>query len=526
MRLFCAVEKQHMVDILKNPLILAAFRVLLTGMSASPQNKHIQPVVAVVGHIDHGKTSLLDYIRKSQIAERETGGITQKISAYEIEHVGEDDAARPITFIDTPGHEAFQKMRRRGASAADIAILVVAADDGVKPQTKEAWSAITDAGIPYIVAFTKIDKDTANLDRAKESVLKEGIYLEGLGGSVPYVAVSSKAGTGIKELLDMILLVTDLEGISCNPAGEPRAIVIESARDPRSGVSASVIVRSGTFAVGGFVVADSAWAPLRIIERFNGEKVKEISCGKPARITGFSKEPRVGSELSVVGTKKEVEAAAAAGEAPLSPLRAAREDGDRKPIRLMLKADTAGSIEALEYELRKIPEEYAKLLVVGTGIGAVSENDVKRLSGFDDAIIIGFNVKVDSGALDLAERQGVAIETRGIIYELTEWLHREVERIAPPPVEATVLGQAKILKYFSTAGNKHVVGGRVETGILKRGNQIIIIRRGIEVGSGKLVNLQSQRADVDSLSEGTEFGAQIDTKADVAGGDIIEVRGV
>lgn len=484
--------------------------------------KQVQPVVAVVGHIDHGKTSLLDHIRKSRVADKETGGITQGISAYELEHAPKEGAKRSITFIDTPGHEAFQEMRRRGASAADIAILVIAADDGVKPQTLEAYNAIQAAEIPFIVAFTKVDKDTANVDRAKESVLKEGIYLEGLGGAVPHVAVSSKTGDGIDELLDMILLVTDLEEIHCDADLPPRAIVIESGRDPRSGVFATVIVRDGVFKTGSFTVADEAWAPLRMLENYEGKKVKDIACGKPAKIIGFSKEPRVGSELEVVDTKKEAEARALEGEKPKAENVAT--DDERKPVRLVLKADSTGSIEALEYELKKIPQETACVIVVETGVGPISENDVKLLAGFDDALIAGFNVKVDASAQDLAERQGVNIETKPIIYEITEWLEKEIARIAPKEPEVVVTGSAKILKYFSTSGNKHVVGGRVESGALSRGAMVTINRRGIDVGSGKIVNLQSQKADVESVGEGAEFGAQIETKADVTGGDIIETR--
>ncbi|MFQ5540819.1 MAG: translation initiation factor IF-2 [Candidatus Paceibacteria bacterium] len=481
----------------------------------------VQPVVAVVGHIDHGKTSLLDYIRKEKVAEREKGGITQRISAYEIEHTPKEGAKRAISFIDTPGHEAFQKMRRRGASAADIAILVVAADDGAMPQTLEAWKAITDAKIPYIVAFTKIDKENANLDRAKESVMKDGIYLEGLGGDVPHVALSSKTGEGVDELLDLILLVADLEDVTCDADAEPRAVVIESARDPRSGVSASVIVRAGTFRTGTFAVADDAWAPLRAIEAADGSRVKEVVCGKPAMITGFSKEPRVGSDLYVVQTKKEAEAAAAEGEKPLAKASAPTAEG-KKCIRLMLKADTAGSIEALEHELEKVSQENANLLLVEKGVGAITENDVKLLTGFEDALIAGFNVKVESGAADLAERQGVSVMTKPIIYELTEWIGKEVERIAPAVVEATVTGNAKVLKHFSTTGTKHVIGGRVEEGTLVRGALITIRRRGVEAGSGKIVNLQSQKADVERVSEGIEFGAQIETKADITIGDMLE----
>lgn len=484
-----------------------------------------QPVVAIVGHIDHGKTSLLDYIRKSRVAADEVGGITQRISAYEIEHVTKEQEARAITFIDTPGHEAFQKMRRRGAGAADIAILIVAADDGVKPQTKEAWAAIQDAKIPMIVAFTKIDKETANIDRAKDTVLKEGIYLEGLGGEIPWVGVSSKDGTGVQDLLDLIVLAADLNGVTCDAGAAPRAIVIESSRDPRTGVSATVIVRDGTFATGGFAVTQGAWAPIRVIETASGEKVKEIACGKPARLTGFSSEPAVGAEISVVGTKKEAEKHAAdTSTRPPDAVASTGEAEEKTPIRLMLKADTAGSLEALQYELGKVPHEHANLIITEAAVGPLSEADVKHLIGFENAVILGFNIKVEAGARDLAERQGITIETREIIYELTDWLTEKVKELAPGIVVPPILARVKVLKHFSSAGVKHVIGGAVEEGTLKRGNSLHIIRRDIEVGRGKVINLQSQKADVSEVATGAEFGAQIESKADLVPGDVLEVR--
>ena len=471
-----------------------------------------------MGHIDHGKTTLLDYIRKSRVAEGETGGITQRISAYEIVH-----GDRHITFIDTPGHEAFQKMRRRGASAADIAILVIAADDGVKPQTKEAWAAVQDAKIPVIIAFTKIDKESANLDRAKESVLKEGIYLEGLGGDVPWAGVSGKSGEGVPELLDLIVLAADLNEITCDAAATPEAIVIESGRDQKVGVSASMIVRAGTFATGAFAVAGDAWAPIRMLEDASGTKVKEVVCGKPARISGFSKEPTVGARVRVFESKKEAETAAHAHETKTVDLGPAAAEG-KTVIRLVLKGDTAGSVEALEYQITTVPHEHAELVVVHASAGPISESDVKLLIGFPNAIILGFNVKAEGSARDLAERQRVVIEAREIIYELTEWLTKKVAELAPGIVEEPVLGSAKILKHFSSAGAKHVVGGRVEHGVLKRGNMVTVIRRGLDVGEGKITNLQSQKANVDTVEEGAEFGAQVDTKADLVQGDAIEVR--
>lgn len=484
---------------------------------------HTQPVVAIVGHIDHGKTTLLDYIRKSAVAEGETGGITQKVSAYEVRHAT-PDGERAITFIDTPGHEAFQKMRARGAAAADIAILVVAADDGVKPQTLEAHKAIQEAGIPFIVAFTKIDKEAANIERAKESVMKHEIYLEGMGGDVPFVGVSGKTGAGIPELLDVILLVADLKNVRTDPGAEANAVVIESARDPKSGISATAIIKNGTIRTGGFAVAGVAFAPLRVIEDFTGKKVKEICCGRPVRITGFTEEPPVGTILSVVQNKKEAEKRTDAHARPAKERTTTRGAGDAEDeviVRLLMKADTAGSLEALEYEVQKIPQEKAKLMIVSSGIGAISENDIKILIGFSPAFAVGFGVKIEPGAKDLAERHGVVAQTNTIIYELTDWIKEQRKALEPAAPLDAVLGEAAIVRHFSTAGSKHVVGGKVAKGALSVGNRVVIQRRGIEVGSGKIVNLQSQKADVSSVTEGKEFGAQIETKADVVGGDIL-----
>lgn len=490
--------------------------------SANPKECH-QPVVAIVGHIDHGKTTLLDYIRKSAVAAKETGGITQRVSAYEVTHTGAE-GERHITFIDTPGHEAFQKMRARAGAAADIAILIVAADDGVKPQTLEAHKAILEAGIPFIVAFTKIDKDTASLDRAKESVMKNGIYLEGLGGDISFVGVSGKTGAGVSELLDLIGLTADLHSITCDATKEVEGIVIESARDPKAGISATVIVRSGTITIGGFAVIGSAMAPLRTLEDFTGAKVTEISCGKPARITGFDSEPKVGSILSIVKTKKEAEKLTDEVRQPTQakPRGSAIEGGGKRTlVRLALKADTAGSLEALEHELAKISEEGIELHIVSGTVGPISDNDIRPFIGFSPAIVLGFNVKADASAKDLAERQRITIETRAIIYELGDWLKEEIKKFKPEMEEGAISGTAQIIKHFSSSGAKHVVGGKVLTGIIHLKDQVLIHRRGIEVGTGKVVNLQTQRADVDEITEGMEFGAQIESKADIVAGDTV-----
>lgn len=482
-----------------------------------------QPVVAIVGHIDHGKTTLLDYIRKSSVAAKEAGGITQRISAYEIEHTTKEGHKRALTFIDTPGHEAFQSMRRRGAGAADIAILIVAADDGVKPQTKEAYKAIAEAKVPFVVAFTKIDKDTANVERAKESVMREEIFLEGLGGDVPYAMVSGKTGDGVSELLDLIALVADLHSIECD-AGKPlAAVVIESTRDPRSGIAATMIVREGTLEAAGFAVAGTAIAPLRSIEDAGGEKVKRIMCGRPARITGFTEEPPVGTTIVTVPGKREAEELAAKNaRTPAAREKAPNGESERPVLRVIVKADTAGSLEALEYELAKISRTDVDITVVDRGIGTVSEADVKRLVGFTPAIIAGFNVKVEPVAKDLAERNGIVVETRAIIYELADTLAAKSKELAPPP-EVPASGAAQILKHFSTAGVKHVVGGSMTLGTLKVGERVVIVRRGVEVGSGKIVNLQQRKSDVSAVSEG-EFGMQIEAKADVIAGDTVTTK--
>ncbi len=481
----------------------------------------MQPTVAVVGHIDHGKTSLLDYIRKSSVAAREAGGITQRVSMYEIVHTNES-GTHPITFIDTPGHEAFGSMRQKSARAADIAVLIVASDDGVKPQTLEAHKAIMDAKIPYIVAFTKIDKDTASVDRAKDTVLRAGIYLEGLGGDVPYVAISSKTGEGVTELLDTILLAAEVGGLTLDDSLPFRAVVIESERSSKSGISASAIIRAGTLPTSGFFVSGKAVAPVRVVEDFSGKKNVRLAAGQPVKIYGFDTEPSVGSEIISVATKKEAEALAA--EASRSSI-ATTNDQPENPFRIVIKADTAGSIDALKFELDKLGVTNPPIYIAGTGVGVINDNDVKLLIGFQPSAIIGFNVKADASALDLAERQHILVETRTIIYELTEWLKNEIAKHVPEDTSIKIHGTLKVLKVFSTTGTKHVLGGTVESGALKVDDVVQILRRGVEVGRGKITNLQLMRADVGTVTAPNECGLQVTAKFDIIAGDTIESHG-
>ena len=353
--------------------------------------------------------------------------------------------------------------------------------------------------------------------------MREGIYLEGLGGEIPFAGVSGKTGVGVSELLELIVLSADLHNISCDSEKPVEAIVIESSRDAKTGISATVIIKQGTLKVGGFAVAGGAFAPLRSLEDFTGKKVTEIACGKPARITGFTDEPKTGTVITTVATKKEAEDAEknAKRNAENNERKNASDTGEKLPIRITIKADTAGSLEALEHEIAKIEHETAELLIAARGIGPISENDIKPLIGFSPALVIGFNVKCESNAKDLAERQHITLETRAIIYELADWLKETVEKLAPEKAEDLISGTAQILKHFSTSGSKKVVGGKVTVGTISRDDRIMIMRRGIEVGPGRITNLQMQKADVSSVPEGMEFGTQIDTKADIIAGDII-----
>ncbi len=473
-----------------------------------------------MGHIDHGKSSLLDYIRKANVTAGEAGGITQHVSAYEAEHEHEG-VKRTITFLDTPGHEAFRALRARGAQAADIAILVIAAEEGVKPQTLEAYNAITEAGTPVVVAFTKIDKPGADVEKAKISALENGIYLEGLGGSIAYAGVSSKSGEGVPELLDLVLLTADLAELTADADAPAEGFVLESAQDPRQGMTATLIVKDGTLSVGSFAIAGAAFAPVRFIENFAGARIPKASPSQPIRISGWSTLPPAGTPFSSADSKKEAEKAVAGVQANAParmPVRATEEGKTALP--LVLKADVTGSILAIKHELAKIAHERVEILIVQEGIGAVSENDVKTASAAG-GYIIAFNVGTDSAARDAAERMQVSIDSYTIIYELKERIEALVEERAPRITVEEKLGEAKVLKAFNTAGAKQVLGARWNSGILSVGDTVKIDRRGLLIGMAKLTNLQVARADVKEIKDEGEFGLQIEGKHEAAPGDTL-----
>lgn len=479
------------------------------------------PIVAVMGHIDHGKSSLLDYIRKAKVTEGEVGGITQHVSAYEAEHEHEG-VARKITFLDTPGHEAFRALRARGAQAADVAILVVAADDGVKPQTLEAYEAIQEAGTPFVVAFTKIDKNGADIEKAKYAVLEHGIYLEGLGGSVSYVGISSKTGEGIPELLDLVLLTAEMAELTTDASLPASGFVLESSQDPKQGMDATLILKDGTLSVGDFVIAGSAMVPVRFIENFAGSRILSASASQPVRVAGWSVLPPAGTPFVSTATKKEAEKVVTQPErASLRLSTLSDEEKGKTLLPLIIKADATGSIAAIKHELNKITHDRVIIRIISEGLGAVSESDVKTAQA-GGATIVAFTVSTDGSARELAERAGVGIETFSIIYDLAERVAKLVIARAPRITEEEILGQAKILKVFSVAGVKHVLGARWDSGALTLGDLVKVDRRGIPLGNMKLTNLQQVRQDVKEIHVEGEFGLQLEGKVEVAAGDTIQ----
>ncbi len=495
-------------------------RVILWYSPAIMASSTRPPIVAVMGHIDHGKSSLLDYIRKANVTAGEAGGITQHVSAYEAVHEHEG-AERRITFLDTPGHEAFRALRARGAAVADVAILVIAAEEGVKPQTLEAYTAATEAGTPIVVAFTKIDKSGADIERAKVSALEHSIYLEGLGGSIAYTGVSSKSGEGVPELLDLVLLTADLAELTGDPDVSAEGFVLESSQDPKQGMTATLIMKNGTLKTGDFVVAGSALAPVRFIENFAGLRIPTAGPSQPVRIAGWNALPAAGTPFRVASSKKEAEKLASEAEAPLLKVRVptVNEEG-KAELPLIIKADVSGSIEAISHELAKIAHDRVTIRIVSEGIGAVSEADVKTaVAGGGN--IIAFNVGTDTNARDIAERTGITIDTFSIIYDLKERVEALVTARAPRITVEEILGELKVLKSFSVASGKAVLGAKWVSGSLTVGDVVKIDRRGIDLGRGKLVNLQIMRSDVKEIHIEGEFGLQVETKVEIAGGDTI-----
>jgi translation initiation factor IF-2 len=481
------------------------------------------PVVVVMGHIDHGKSTLLDYIRKSNVVAGEAGGITQHLGAYEVKHTTSEGTAGTITFLDTPGHEAFCAIRTRGSQVADIAILVVSAEDGVKPQTLEALSCIKAEELPYIVAINKIDKPGANVDRTKQSLAEHEIYVEGYGGDIPAVPISALTGQGISDLLDTVMLVADLEELKGDTSLPGEGAVIEANLHPKKGIAATLLIKNGTVASGSYVVAEDALSPVRILEDYQGKALKSATFSSPVNVIGWNKLPQAGTPFIVVESKREAEELAQknfeakAAQAPAE----VHEDGVIL-IPIILKTDVNGSLEGIRQELKKIAHDKVKVKIVFAGIGEITEKDIKLAQGGAGTIIIAFNVKPDSKARALLERTPVRLESFNVIYKITEFLQGIVTAQIPKEYIDRVIGKAKILQVFSKNKDRQILGGKVQEGEIRLGGAVKILRREAVIGEGRIKELQQQKAKAQEVREGYECGMLVESKIEIAQGDKIE----
>jgi len=477
------------------------------------------PIVVVMGHIDHGKTTLLDFIRKTKVAEREAGGITQHIGAYEIEHQG-----KRITFIDTPGHEAFSKMRSRGAKIADLAILVVAAEDGVKTQTLEAIQTIKEAKIPFIVAINKIDKENANPDRVKSELAANEVYIESMGGKTPSVNISAKKGEGISELLEMIILVSEMEDLKADPNCPASGVVIESHLDPKRGISATLIIQNGALRKKMFISAGGAIAPVKIFENFLGQPLEQARFSSPIKIVGFNKLPEAGANFNTFASKNDAEAAEKLKEQISCPAPEIAEAAEHKiTIPIIIKADVSGSLEALQKEIMKLASEDVKLNILRLNVGDINEDDINLAASGKEAVIIGFSVKASNSIIQMAERIGITLVMFDIIYKINEWLEAEIKKRLPIPTNEELLGTAELIRIFNKETNKQVIGGKVLTGKIVNGKYVKIIRRGTMLAKGKILELQHNKMKVSEVEEGKEFGALVDIKNELTKKDLMEI---
>lgn len=483
------------------------------------------PVIAIMGHIDHGKSTLLDFIRKANVVAGEAGGITQHISAYEVVHKTSTGKEQRITFLDTPGHEAFSGVRERGASIADIAVLIVSAEEGVKEQTIEAYKSIVETKTPFIVAINKIDRPNANIERTKQQLAEQSILVEGYGGNIPWVAISAKAGIGVDELLDMMLLVAEVEELKGDASIPATGFVLEANLDPKSGVTATLIIKDGTLRTGDFVAVGKNMAKIKKIEDFAGRDIKEATFSSPVRIFGFAQIPEVGAFFSAFSNKKDLDTFVSKLVAPAPIAKTAFNNESNAGfvmIPLIIKTDVYGSLEAVTKEVAKLSTGKVFLSVVGTGVGTIAETDAKVASSSPDSIILGFHVKVDHSATDLAEKFGFKIQTFDIIYKLSEWLAEEVKARTPKEKVEEITGRAKILKVFAQNRDKQIVGAQVTKGTIKRGSEVKIMRHEAVIGGGKILDLQEMKIKIAQVEEGTQFGTEIDSKITMAPGDYIE----
>ena len=486
------------------------------------------PVVTIMGHVDHGKTTLLDTIRKTNVVDGEAGGITQAIGAYQIKYKD-----KKITFIDTPGHAAFTEMRARGASITDIVIIIVAADDGVMPQTKEAIDHAKAAGVPIIVAVNKMDKPGANAERVLTEMAEAGVMPEEWGGDVMFVNISAKTGIGIDDLLERILLISEMSELKANPNRYASGTVIESKLDKNSGVSCTLLIQNGTLRLGDAIVVGNYAGKVRTLKNDRNESLVEAFPSTPVSITGLSESPSAGDKFMVFDTEKKAKSIAADRLLKVKEVNNKvshsislddlfdRINSGAKEINVILKADVKGSEEAVRNSLLKLDVEGIKINVIRSSIGAISESDVV-LAKASDAIIIGFNIRPDNKIMDYAKEREVDIRLYNIIYKLVEEMEQAMKGKLDPEFEEKVIGQAEVRKLFKFSKVGTIAGSMVTSGIIKRDAKARIIRDGVVIYDGNINTIAREKDQVKEVKSGIECGITIENYNDIKERDVIE----
>ena len=487
------------------------------------------PIITVMGHVDHGKTSLLDAIRKAKVTATEAGGITQHIGAYTVDVNGEE-----ITFLDTPGHEAFTAMRARGAQITDVVILVVAADDGIMPQTKEAISHCKAAGVPMVVAINKIDRPNANVDRVKQELTEHGLIAEDWGGDTVCVPVSAKQGQGIDTLLEMVLLTAEMLELKANPNRKAKGTVIEAKLDKGRGSVASLLVQNGTLHVGDSILVGSTYGRIRAMFDDTGKKIKSAGPSIPVEILGLSEVPAAGDRFNQVKDEKTARNMAevrkeklkndslnARHRVSLEDLYSQIKEGSVKELDIVVKADVQGSVEAIRQSLEKLSTDDVKVRVIHGAVGAITETDIS-LATASNAIVIGFNVRPDSNAVSAAERDGVDVKTYRIIYDAIEDVKSAMIGMLEPEYKEVILGTAEVRTTYKISNVGTIAGCYVQSGKLRRNAEVRVIRQGIVIFESTLSSLKRFKDDAKEVAAGYECGLSVDKFNDIKEGDIIE----
>lgn len=491
----------------------------ITTVNKTTQSKDAvarPPIVTIMGHVDHGKTSLLDHIRRSNIAAGESGGITQHISAYQIEFTTSEKQKRKITFIDTPGHEAFSALREHGATLTDIVVLVVAADDGVKPQTLEVISHAKKANVPMIVVINKADLTSANIDRVKQQLSENDVMPEEWGGSTVMLPISAKTGQGVPELLDMIALTADMLELKADPESAPEGIVIEANLDKQVGPVATVLIYNGTLHPGQVLVIGSTYGRIRSLEDDLRNRISSAGPSKPVIITGLKDVPSFGERLEVVPNEK---VARTMTQSENKNKKHGSKEG-ANTYKVILKADVGGSLAAFEDSLSKLLFKDATIEVLSSGIGQVTENDV-NLAKTSGATIISFRSAPIKRIAEMAEKEDVTLKEYWIIYDAIEFLGTELKRIATPVFVTKEIGRLKVLAVFGRKAKTAIVGGEITQGEITPNADVVILREKVEIGSAKLKEIKIGKLTVERAEMGTQCGVSLDEVEDIAEGDML-----